>query len=166
MRFLQLKEVYRSPTHSYRPSAREPGPHHFAARRGFAGAYPLVLWSQMKKWLIRLGIGVSHSRPYHPQTQGKDERFHRSLKAEVLQGRARCKCTFRLQAPLSDERSTCGRNISTQGRVTATQLRDELLHVWGSSSRPSPLRTRRDGRLVGRRPFRMFHASIGRTVGV
>jgi transposase InsO family protein len=39
-------------------------------------------------WLLLLGIGVSHSRPYHPQTQGKDERFHRTLKAEVLQGRA------------------------------------------------------------------------------
>jgi transposase InsO family protein len=35
-------------------------------------------------WLLRLGIGVSHSRPHHPQTQGKDERFHRTLKAEVL----------------------------------------------------------------------------------
>jgi transposase InsO family protein len=39
-------------------------------------------------WLMRLGIGVSHSRPYHPQTQGKDERFHRSLKVEVLAGRS------------------------------------------------------------------------------
>lgn len=35
-------------------------------------------------WLIRLGIRVVHSRPYHPQTLGKDERFHRTLKAEVL----------------------------------------------------------------------------------
>jgi len=35
-------------------------------------------------WLIRLGIQVSHARPYHPQTQGKDERFHRTLMAEVL----------------------------------------------------------------------------------
>jgi len=35
-------------------------------------------------WLMRLGIQVSHSRPYHPQTQGKDERFHRTLKAELL----------------------------------------------------------------------------------
>ena len=35
-------------------------------------------------WLLRLGIAVSHGRPYHPQTQGKDERFHRTLKIEVL----------------------------------------------------------------------------------
>lgn len=35
-------------------------------------------------WLMRLGIAVSHSRPHHPQTQGKDERFHRTLEAEVL----------------------------------------------------------------------------------
>jgi transposase InsO family protein len=35
-------------------------------------------------WLVRLGISVSHSTPLHPQTNGKDERFHRTLKAEVL----------------------------------------------------------------------------------
>ena len=35
-------------------------------------------------WLIRLGISISHSRPYHPQTLGKDERFHRTLLAELL----------------------------------------------------------------------------------
>jgi len=47
---------------------------------GLAEHTPLTVW-----WL-RLGIAVSHGRPYHPQTQGKDERFHRTLKAEVLQG--------------------------------------------------------------------------------
>jgi transposase InsO family protein len=36
-------------------------------------------------WLLRHGVGVSHGRAYHPQTQGKEERFHRSLKAEVLE---------------------------------------------------------------------------------
>lgn len=45
-------------------------------------------YTVLAAWLIRLGIGVSHARPYHPQTCGKDERFHRSLKAEVLAGRA------------------------------------------------------------------------------
>jgi transposase InsO family protein len=35
-------------------------------------------------WLMQLRIHISHSRPHHPQTQGKDERFHRSLAAEVL----------------------------------------------------------------------------------
>ncbi len=44
-------------------------------------------YTPLTVWLARLGISVVHGRPYHPQTQGKDERFHRSLKAEVLQGR-------------------------------------------------------------------------------
>lgn len=35
-------------------------------------------------WLVRLGIQVVHGRPYHPQTQGKDERLHRTLKDELL----------------------------------------------------------------------------------
>jgi transposase InsO family protein len=43
---------------------------------------PLVLW------LLRLGVGVIHGRPYHPQTQGKDERFHATLVAEVLRWQA------------------------------------------------------------------------------
>ena len=35
-------------------------------------------------WLIHLGITVGHGRPYHPQTPGKDERFHRTLKQDLL----------------------------------------------------------------------------------
>jgi transposase InsO family protein len=45
-------------------------------------------WTIVTSWLVRLGIRVSHIRPHHPQTQGKDERFHRTLKAEVLRDRS------------------------------------------------------------------------------
>jgi transposase InsO family protein len=41
-------------------------------------------YTSLGVWLMRLRIRISHSRPHHPQTQGKDERFHRSLEAEVL----------------------------------------------------------------------------------
>jgi transposase InsO family protein len=41
-------------------------------------------WTELGVWLLKLGIDVIHSRPYHPQTRGKNERFHRTLKAEVL----------------------------------------------------------------------------------
>lgn len=41
-------------------------------------------YTPLTAWLIRLGVAVSHSRPYHPQTQGKDERFHRTLDVELL----------------------------------------------------------------------------------
>ena len=34
-------------------------------------------------WLLRLGVRVLHGRPYHPQTQGKEERFHRTLRRSV-----------------------------------------------------------------------------------
>lgn len=40
--------------------------------------------TRLAAWLIRLGVSIGYSRPAHPQTNGKDERFHRTLKAEVL----------------------------------------------------------------------------------
>jgi transposase InsO family protein len=44
-------------------------------------------FTELSAWLLRLGVAVSHGRPFHPQTQGKDERFHRTLTAEVLRYR-------------------------------------------------------------------------------
>lgn len=37
-------------------------------------------------WLLQLGVRISHGRPGHPETQGKVERFHRTFKAEVVNG--------------------------------------------------------------------------------
>ena len=45
-------------------------------------------YTRLAVWLMRLGIRVLHGGPYHPQTQGKEERFHRTLKAEVMAGRS------------------------------------------------------------------------------
>jgi transposase InsO family protein len=41
-------------------------------------------WTRLGVWLLKLGIDVLHSRPFHPQSRGKNERFHRTLKAEVF----------------------------------------------------------------------------------
>ncbi len=41
-------------------------------------------WTRLGVWLLKLGVNVLHSRPYHPQSRGKNERFHRTLAAEVL----------------------------------------------------------------------------------
>jgi transposase InsO family protein len=46
------------------------------------------LYTVFSVWLMRLSIKVLHGRPRHPQTQGKEERFHRTLKAEVINGKS------------------------------------------------------------------------------
>jgi transposase InsO family protein len=48
---------------------------------------PRCLHTGLGVWLMRLGVRLIHGRPYHPQTQGKDERFHKTLKTEVLNRR-------------------------------------------------------------------------------
>jgi transposase InsO family protein len=48
---------------------------------GLDGGHP---YTSLTVWLLRLGLRVIHSRPYHPQTLGKDERFHRTLGSELL----------------------------------------------------------------------------------
>ncbi len=47
---------------------------------GGSGEY----WTGLAVWLLKLGIQVIHSRPYHPQSRGKNERFHRTLEVEVF----------------------------------------------------------------------------------
>jgi len=44
----------------------------------------LCQYTTLTVWLLRLGVRVLHGRPYHPQTQGKEERFHRTLREELL----------------------------------------------------------------------------------
>lgn len=48
---------------------------------------PGYRWTSLTVWLLDLGVVVTHSRPAHPQTVGKDERFHRTLDLEVISTR-------------------------------------------------------------------------------
>lgn len=47
--------------------------------RGFHGGY-----TQFEKWLMDHDVLPIHGRVRHPQTQGKIERFHRTMKTELL----------------------------------------------------------------------------------
>src|SRR5216117_51435 len=48
------------------------------------GDGPAQGWTKLGVWLLKLGVEILHSRPYHPQTRGKNERFHRTLGDEVF----------------------------------------------------------------------------------
>ena len=45
---------------------------------------PSYVSAELKDWLDDHGMGHTRGRPYHPMTQGKIERWHRSMKNQVL----------------------------------------------------------------------------------
>ena len=45
---------------------------------------PSYVSAQLGSWLARNGMAHTRGKPYHPMTQGKIERYHRSLKNQIL----------------------------------------------------------------------------------
>jgi transposase InsO family protein len=41
-------------------------------------------WTKFRVWLLKYGVQLIYARPYHPQSRGKNERFHRSMDDEVF----------------------------------------------------------------------------------
>jgi transposase InsO family protein len=77
-------------------------------------------------WLMRLGIAPCHGRPYHPQTRGKNERFHRTLKAEVVD-RYACTDMTQLQSRFDTWRELYNNTRPHQGiadQVPASRFRE------------------------------------------
>lgn len=91
-------------------------------------------YTALTVWLLRLGIGVSHGRPFHPQTQGKDERLHRTLKLELL-NRHRFTTLGACQPAFDDWRSL----YNQQRPHEALDLDAPAAH-YETSSRPFPER--------------------------
>jgi transposase InsO family protein len=85
-------------------------------------------YTHFEVWLMERGVATSHGRPYHPQTQGKDERFHRTLQAEAI-GR-------RSFVDLSD----CQRRFDAWRQVYNTERPHEALDLATPISRYRPSR--------------------------
>lgn len=102
---------------------------------------------ELAVWLIRLGIRISYSRPYHPQANGKDERFHRSLKAELLNGRS-----FATQRQVQQELDRWRAIYNCQRPHEAPGLATPLTRYQPSPARercPSCYPSRNTARMIG-----------------
>jgi len=121
--------------------------------------------------LDTLGIAFKHSRPYHPQTCGKIERLHQTLK-RFLAKQPPARTITELQA-LLDRFSglyNTARPHRSLGRRTPTQVQAARLHAGPSRAGftiPAHYRVRHDkidgcGVVTLRHRSRLHHIGIGR----
>jgi transposase InsO family protein len=137
----------------------------------FTGLYRGRGWVALERELAALGIGLSHCRPYHPQTCGKVERFHQTLK-KWLARQDPAATTGGLQAQLDSFASYYNhqRPHRAIGRRTPAQ-------AWNARPRAMPSRqgilvsehfrvrcdrVDADGKLTLRHNSRLHHIGIGR----
>ena len=132
-------------------------------------------YTPLAVWLLRLDVHLGHGRPYHPQTQGKDERFHRTLTVEVLQGQH-----FR-DLPQTQTRFDGWRSVynherphqALDGAVPARRYQasvrsfPETLPVWAYDVGDQVRRVQADGTVSFQgRPVRLGRAFVGEQVAV
>jgi transposase InsO family protein len=121
--------------------------------------------------LLALGVDYKHSRPYHPQTCGKVERFHQTLKKWLAKQR-RAASVARLQAQL-DRFGTYyntvrpHRALSRHTPAEAFAARTKATPRRAGITVPAEHRVRRDridsgGKVTLRYHSRLLHLGIGR----
>lgn len=126
-------------------------------------------------WLMRLGIEVVHSRVCHPQTLGKDERFHRTMSAEVVpdcrdRSMMECQKLFdRWRVVYNTERphESLGMKVPADCYHLSERVFPERLQEWEYS--PSDVvRKVQDGGIVHYkgREWRVSNAFKGQRVGI
>jgi transposase InsO family protein len=136
----------------------------------FTGRYRGRGWVALERELVALGIGLHHSKPYHPQTCGKVERFHQTLKKWLAKQPA-AETVTELQTQLDTfvEYYNHHRPHSGIGRRTPAT-------AWAARARAIPTRqgiriseqfrvrkdrVDRDGKLTLRHGSRLHHIGIG-----
>jgi transposase InsO family protein len=82
--------------------------------------------------LAPLGIGAGHSRPYHPQTNGKVERFHQTLK-RFLARQPAAETVDELQLQLD-----CFRHLYNHERPHRSLERRPPAEVWALAPKSGP----------------------------
>jgi transposase InsO family protein len=127
--------------------------------------------SAMESELLALGVAFRHSRPYHPQTQGKVERFHQTLKA-YLAKQSPASSIGELQAQVdrfvryyNEVRPHRARGRSTpkaafESRDKARPIRPPV--TAGRETRVRHDRVDHDGKVTLRYRSRLYHVGIGR----
>jgi transposase InsO family protein len=137
----------------------------------FTGHFRGRGWVALERELVALGIGLSHSRPYHPQTCGKVERLHQTLKNWLTRQDPAIDITgLQTQLDTFTDYYNHQRPHRAVGRRTPAQ-------AWESRPRATPtrqgqtfsehFRVRKDrvdsnGKLTIRHNSRLHHIGIGR----
>jgi transposase InsO family protein len=136
----------------------------------FTGAYRGLGWVALERELISRGVVLRHSRPYHPQTCGKVERFHQTLKLWLAR-QERAETIAQLQRQLE-----VFRDYYNEFRPHRALDRKTPLSVHSAQPKAVPhngplalghFRVRRDvvdkaGRVTLRHNSRLHHVGIGR----
>lgn len=121
--------------------------------------------------LLSRGIAHCHSKPYHPQTCGKVERFHQTLKGFLArQEPARDISSLQFQIDTFVAYYNEVRPHRAKGRVTpkdAFEARDKAYPVGAELDLPQGTRVRRDridagGAVTLRHKGRLHHIGVGR----
>ncbi len=124
----------------------------------------------MESELLALGVTFKHSRPYHPQTCGKVERFHQTMKKH-LAARRPARSLPALQAQLDDfvEHYNTVRPHRALGRRTPTVAFHTRSKATPANTPPSVVphcRIRQDkvnaGNVTLRYRSRLYHVAVGR----